>query len=71
MNSTSSYDLDSSTGITPMSEAIVGNNSNQPLIITNDIDLTNEDKHLLSNQDNSSSSSNREYLLLILFIIYL
>ncbi len=50
-----------------MSEAIVGNNSNQPLITTNDIDLTNEEKHLLSNQDNLSSSSN---LILILFIFY-
>jgi hypothetical protein len=67
MNSTSSYDLNTSTGITSMSEAIVGNNSNQPLITTNDIDLTNEEKHLLSNQDNLSSSSN---LILILFIFY-
>jgi len=39
-----------------MSEAILENNSNQPLITTNDIDLINEEKHLLSNQDNSSSS---------------
>ena len=56
MNSTSSYDLDSSTGITPMSEPIVGNNSNQPLITTNDIDQPNEEKQLLSNQDNTSSN---------------
>jgi hypothetical protein len=40
-----------------MSEAILENNSNQPLITTNDIDLTNEEKHLLSNQDNSSPSN--------------
>ena len=57
MNSTSSYDLDSSTGITPMSESLVGNNTNPPLITTNDIDLATEDKHLLSNQDNSSPSN--------------
>jgi len=56
MNSTS-YDLNSSSGIIQMSEAILENNSNQPLITTNDIDLTNEEKHLLSNQDNSSPSN--------------
>lgn len=52
----SSYDLHSSAGITQMSEAILENNSNQPLIITTDIDLPNEEKHLLSNQDNTISS---------------
>jgi len=56
MNSTS-YDLEPSIGMSQMSEAILGNNSNQPLITTNDIDLTNEEKHLLSNQDSSSSSN--------------
>ena len=54
----SSYDLNSSTGIPPMSETIVESNSNQPLITTNDIDISHEEKELLSNQDNSLSTSN-------------
>jgi hypothetical protein len=63
MNS-SSYDLNASTGITQMSEPnITESNSNQPLITTNDIDLPNEENHLLSNQENSSS--NKIFLLLI------
>lgn len=49
-----------------MSETIlVEHNSNQPLITTtttNDIDRNSEDKHLLSNQDNSISSSNTSIL---------
>jgi hypothetical protein len=59
MNSTSSHDLNSSTGITQMSEAIVETNSNQPLPPTTeaDIDITHEEKHLLLNEENSSSSN--------------
>jgi hypothetical protein len=54
MNS-SLHDLDSSTGITQMSETILESTSNQPLITTNDINISTEEKHLLSNQDNTSS----------------
>ncbi|CAF3358069.1 unnamed protein product [Rotaria socialis] len=50
MNSTS-YDINSSPDITQMSEAILESNSSQPLVTTNDIDTSNEEKHLLSNQD--------------------
>ncbi len=56
MNSTS-YDLNSSIGIPQMSEVILESTSNQPLITTIDINLPNEEKHLLSKQDNSSSSN--------------
>jgi hypothetical protein len=67
MNSTS-HDLESSVGMSQMSEAILQNNSNQPLITTNDIDLINEEKHLLSNQDNSPSSNHICYsIYLFLF----
>ena len=52
MNS-SSYDLNSSTG---MSEPMTESNTTQPLITTNDIDIPNEEKHLLSDQDNSSNN---------------
>ncbi|CAF2520638.1 unnamed protein product [Rotaria sp. Silwood2] len=57
MNSTL-YDINSSLGMTHTSEAISEQNSNQPLITTNDIDITNEEKHLLSNHDNSLHNHN-------------
>lgn len=56
MNS-KSYDIDSSPGITHMPEAILESNSDQPLITTNDADNTNEEKHLLSSQDNLLQSN--------------
>ncbi|CAF3596754.1 unnamed protein product [Rotaria sordida] len=56
MNSTL-YDINSSLGMTHISEAILEENSNQPLITTNDIDTTNEEKHLLSNHDNLSQNN--------------
>lgn len=60
MNSTYD-DRHSSPGITDMSEALVEDDSNQALRITSaEIDPGNEEKHLLSNQDNPLSS---EYTL--------
>ena len=68
MNSTSSsYDLNLSIDHTQMPENILENNLNQPLLTTTDIDLTNEEKHLLSNQDDSSSLSNQSFSSLSLF----
>lgn len=68
MNSTSSsYDLNLSIDHTQMPENILENNSNQPLLATTDIDLLNEEKHLLSNQDDSSSLSNH-FLLSLSFM---
>lgn len=50
--SSTSYNINSSPGITHTSEAMLEFSSNQPLIITNQIDTNTEEKHLLSNQDN-------------------
>ncbi|CAF1239620.1 unnamed protein product [Rotaria sp. Silwood1] len=57
MNSTLN-DNNSSLDMTHMPETILEQNSNQALITTNDIDITNEEKHLLSNHDNLLQSNN-------------
>jgi hypothetical protein len=70
MNSTS-YDLNSTPGIIQMSEDILENNADQPLITTNGIDLTNEEKHLLSNQDNSPTGNHFCHSILFFLFLFL
>ena len=67
MNSTS-YDHNSSSGIIPMAEAIEEKIPNQPLTAitttTTDINITNEEKHHLLNQDNPSSGNHRFFCVI-------
>ena len=51
------HELDSSPGLPSMSEATLERNSDQSLTITTaDIDLTNEEKHLLADQEHPPTS---------------
>jgi len=70
MNSTSSsYDLNLSTDIIPtMSDTILDHSSNQPLITTDDKDRNIDDKHVLSNQDNSTLSGSKSFYFVFVFL---